>query len=214
MKNKRNSTLAYGIVCLSLLVTACGGPGVYEPKSGDLIFQVSPSAQSQAIQLATGSKYSHVGMVVIRENDTVVFEAVQPVRITPLAEFVVRGVGRHYVAKRVKDDPEKIAQEISERVEPYIYQMSGTGYDFAFGWSDDRLYCSELVWKVYERALGVELCPLKALRDFNLSSPLVKSELQRRYGGTIPYEEPVVSPGDLFDSDLLETVGEGGVKTF
>ena len=32
-------------------------------KAGDIIFQISKSSQSEAIQLATNSKYSHIGII-------------------------------------------------------------------------------------------------------------------------------------------------------
>ena len=55
-------------------------------KNGDLIFQTSLSSQSQAIQLATNSKYSHCGIVYIENGQFYVFEAIQPVKTTPLDE--------------------------------------------------------------------------------------------------------------------------------
>jgi hypothetical protein len=39
-----------------------GGPAL---KSGDIIFIVNPAGQGKAIQLATKSKYTHVGIVFI-----------------------------------------------------------------------------------------------------------------------------------------------------
>lgn len=44
-------------------------------KDGDIIFQTSKSPQSQAIQKATGSKYSHMGIVIHRSGFPQVFEA-------------------------------------------------------------------------------------------------------------------------------------------
>ena len=58
-----------------------------ELKDGDLIFQTSRSSQSKAIQLATNSQYSHCGIVFKEGNSFYVFEAVQPVKRTPLAEW-------------------------------------------------------------------------------------------------------------------------------
>ena len=52
---------------------------------GDLIFHTSLSAQSQAIQLATHSPYSHCGLLYKTNGEWQVFEAVQPVKLTPLA---------------------------------------------------------------------------------------------------------------------------------
>ena len=39
-------------------------------QDGDLIFQTSQSSQSKAIQLATKSKFSHMGMIYIKDNKT------------------------------------------------------------------------------------------------------------------------------------------------
>jgi hypothetical protein len=62
------------------------------------------------------------------------------------------------------------------------------------------------VWKIYNRALGIEIGKLKALKEFDLSNPIVKNKLHERYGDNIPLNEQVISPGDMFESDLLETV--------
>ncbi|WP_217278683.1 YiiX/YebB-like N1pC/P60 family cysteine hydrolase [Hymenobacter sp. BRD67] len=58
---------------------------------GDLIFHTSQSAQSQAIQLATHSSYSHCGLLYKTNGEWQVFEAVQPVKLTPLARWAARG---------------------------------------------------------------------------------------------------------------------------
>ena len=71
---------------------------------------------------------------------------------------------------------------------------------------DARIYCSELVWKAYQRGLGVELGRLQRLRDFRLDNPLVRRKLRERYGAAVPLDEPVVAPGAMFDSELLETI--------
>jgi len=54
------------------LCYGCSEGGSYQPHDGDIIFQVSKSAQSRAIQLATKSKYSHVGIVFMRDGVPVV----------------------------------------------------------------------------------------------------------------------------------------------
>ena len=74
-----------------------------EIKNGDLIFQTSLSRQSKAIQLATKSKYSHCGLIYKDGNDFYVFEAVQPVKQTPLDKWIARGQDGKYVIKRLKN---------------------------------------------------------------------------------------------------------------
>ena len=86
------------------------------------------------------------------------------------------------------------------------YKFAGKNYDFTFGWSDDRIYCSELVWKIYKRALGIELGKTQKLKEFNLNNAIVRKKLEERYKGNIPYEETVISPAAIFESDYLETV--------
>jgi hypothetical protein len=67
-------------------------------KNGDLIFQISRSSQSKAIQLATHSKYSHCGIIYQKGKEYFVFEAVQPVLLL-LNEWIARGEKHHFVLK-------------------------------------------------------------------------------------------------------------------
>ena len=77
-----------------------------------------------------------------------------------------------------------------------------------FEWSDKRIYCSELVWKIYDRALGLHLGRLQKLREFDLSDPIVKAKMKQRYGKSIPMDEDVISPGEIFSSKELAKVAE------
>ena len=75
-----------------------------------------------------------------------------------------------------------------------------------FEWSDNKIYCSELIWKVYQRATGIEIGKLEKLSSFDLTSKTVKKIMKERYGNTIPMNETVISPAAVFESDLLITV--------
>jgi hypothetical protein len=75
-----------------------------------------------------------------------------------------------------------------------------------FEWSDDRIYCSELVWKIYQRGAGIEIGALQTMKDFDLTSPAVAAKLRERFGDTVPLNETVISPAAMFDSPLLTTV--------
>ena len=173
---------------------------------GDIIFQESQSAQSQAIQLATGSKYSHCGIIYENNGDYFVYEAIQPVQTTPLQEWIDRGKGGHYVVKRLKNADSLLTDKVLQKMEQAGKHFNGKDYDLYFEWSNDRIYCSELVWKIYEKGAGIELSTPEKLRDFDLSNPAVKQKLTERYGKKIPMDETVVSPAAIFDSELLYTV--------
>jgi hypothetical protein len=79
----------------------------------------------------------------------------------------------------------------------------GKKYDPYFGWSDDRLYCSEFVWKIYKRALDVELGKPRHIKEYKLDHPDVQKKLRERYGKNIPYDEPAISPQDILECPLL-----------
>jgi uncharacterized protein YycO len=175
-------------------------------KNGDLVFQTSLSEQSKAIQLATNSKYSHCGIVYSDNGQFYVFEAIQPVTTTPLDKWVARGKDGHYVIKRLKNADQVLTAEALQKMQNEGDKFKGKNYDLTFEWSDDKIYCSELVWKIYKRALGIEIGKLEKLSDFDLTSETVKKKMKERYGDKIPMDEIVISPAAIFDSELLITV--------
>jgi hypothetical protein len=83
--------------------------------------------------------------------------------------------------------------------------MEGNEYDLCFEWSDDLVYCSELVWKIYDRGVGLQIGELERFSDFDLSSPAVQALMKERDCLMSP-SEPVIAPITMFESDLLETV--------
>jgi len=173
-------------------------------QQGDIIFQGNDIGQSKAVKLATHSEYSHVG-VVLEENDKfVVFEAVEPVKITPLDEWISHGDNDEYVVMRLKNKSQVTFNE--QKVDSLKSAWLGKNYDLPFEWSDDELYCSELVWKFYKEGCGIKLCETKQMKDFDLTHPYTRAILADRYGSEIPYEQEVVSPQDIYESELLEQI--------
>jgi hypothetical protein len=110
--------------------------------------------------------------------------------------------------KRLRDADTALTPAAVEKLRRAARGFAGRPYDLTFGWADDRIYCSELVWKAYDRALGVQIGDLQKLRDFNLSDPAVRAKMRERYGDDIPLDEPVISPVAMFESPLLVTVAE------
>jgi hypothetical protein len=173
--------------------------------NADIIFQTSKSQQSVAIQLATHSRYSHCGILFRDNGKWYAYEAIQPVSKTPLTEWINRDEGHNYVVKRLKNDSVLNDTAIA-KMRRWINGSLGKEYDIAFDWTDEKLYCSEFVWKTYFNATGLELGQTKPLGDYDLSTPAVKMQLKKRYGNTIPLNEAMISPGAIYDSELLVTV--------
>jgi hypothetical protein len=85
-------------------------------------------------------------------------------------------------------------------------KFKGKDYDLTFEWTDDKIYCSELIWKIYQRTTGIEIGKLEKLSDFDLTSEIVRKKMEERYGNKIPMDEIVISPAEIFNSELLMTV--------
>lgn len=180
--------------------------GKGELRNGDLIFQTSLSGQSKAIQVATHSKYSHCGIIYKDGNDFFVFEAVQPVKRTPLDKWIARGENGKFVIKRLKNAEQILTAATLQKMKQIGEKFTGKDYDLTFEWSDNKIYCSELIWKVYQRSTGLEVGRLQKLSDFDLTNEVVKKKIIERYGDKIPMNEIVISPSSVFDSELLTTV--------
>ena len=147
-----------------------------------------------------------MGIVYVQNSAPVVFEAVETVKITGFEEWIARGVDGRCVVKRLKDADRLLSPEALEKMRNIGNRFEGKHYDLTFEWSDDRIYCAELVWKIYRETLGIEIGKLRKMSDFDLSHPAVQQKLKERFGDAIPLDEPVISPADMFDSDLLVTV--------
>lgn len=178
----------------------------YQPKDGDIIFQSSQSSQSKAVEQATNSPYSHMGIIFIKNGKPYVFEAGSKVTYTPLKSFIERGKKRNYVIKRLKDH--NLSLKETNKLKLVAKTFENKPYDIWFGWNDNYIYCSELVWKIYNRALNLKIGQLQNIKDFNLSSTAVKQKLEARYGDKIPFQETVISPVAMFNSPLLITVDQ------
>ncbi|CAN5543307.1 YiiX family permuted papain-like enzyme [soil metagenome] len=178
--------------------------------SGDIIFQSSKSEQAIAIRMATDSYYSHCGIIYNDSNQLYVYEAVQPVRLTPFNEWIARGEGGRFQVRRLKDADKILTPATILKMKAEGEKYLGKDDDNYFGWSDEQIYCSELVWKIYKQATGLSIGELQPLVSLNLSVPLVQEKLYERYGKNIPLNEKVITPLEIYKSPLLITVYANG----
>ena len=197
--------LAFAVLGL-LYLLSCNDSFAQQLRDGDIIFQTSRSQLSIPIQKATHSQYSHMGIVFLRNGSPCVYEAIKTVQYTPLKNWIARGEGGHYVVKRLREADRILTSQAVTKLRQAAAKFQGKLYDSYFEWSDNRIYCSELVWKIYDRGLGIRVGRLQKVRDLDLSDPVVKVKIKERYGNKVPLDETVISPGEMFSSDLLVTV--------
>lgn len=202
MTLRRFVALVLGLLAGLFLSPACAAPVEAALQTGDLVFQTSRSSQSQAIQLATGSPWSHVGLVEVTRAGVVVIEAVQPVSVIPFARWRARGVDGKVLVRRLPELDEARAKRAIAVARLFL----GRPYDAKFGWSDDRIYCSELVYKAFERGAGIRLGHLEKLGDLRLGG--VMAALRGRYGKELALDLELVTPASLAADRRLVTVQE------
>jgi hypothetical protein len=119
-------------IVLCFLTATCGARADYVPRHGDIVFHTSRSAQSVAIQKATRSPYSHMGIVYLRDGEPFVFEAVQPVKLTPLSAWIARGSDGRFVAKRLRDADRLLDAAALRRMQRVGEELRGRPYDLYF----------------------------------------------------------------------------------
>jgi hypothetical protein len=168
-------------------------------KEGDVIFQTSQSEQSPLIQIGTRSMITHCGIVVMKGGKPYVLETLKTLVLTPLDKFIARGKDGRYWLKRSNKDNIKI------KYNSYL----GKPYDLAFKFDNGKFYCSELIYDIYIKQLGIELCKPKKVGDYLIlgTDELPKIEKAMKKRG-ITKEQYAVAPVDIFNSEHLNSVNE------
>ena len=170
---------------------------IKDMREGDVIFQTSQSEQSPLLQIATRSKITHCGIIVMKNGKPYVLETLKTLVLTPLDKFIARGVDGKYWLKRSDKENIKI------KYKSYL----GKPYDLAFKFDNDKFYCSELIYDIYKNQLGIELCKPKKVGDYLIlgTDKLPKIEKAMKKRG-ISQKQYAVAPVDIFNSDFLENV--------
>jgi hypothetical protein len=179
-------------------------------QDGDLIFQKSASSQAAALEEATESPWTHVGILFRNGKDWVVAEGSEPVRIIGLNQFVRKGKNKEYRVYRHQalESGKGLEQQV-DALKLVISPMLGLPYDIYFEWADDRIYCSELVFKSFQEALGIEVGRMQKFRDLRLDGPHVRKLIKDRLesiGKPLNLDEPVITPIAQMEDPALRLI--------
>ena len=164
-------------ICLiagTLYATAGGDYPLLQ--DGDLIFQTSTSNQSGAIMFATGSAFSHMGIIKNDHGVITVIEAAAKVKETPLKAWVNRGLLKRVAIYR----DQRITPEMAQRLLAYARTLYGKPYDLFFSFNNDAIYCSELPYLAY-KAVGIEIGKVEKISELNMDNMLVRKLVQSRW---------------------------------
>jgi uncharacterized protein YycO len=185
------------LITLTAGVLAAGPQNLPPLRSGDIVLQATQSGVADTIQRATSSQYSHAGIVDIAADGAYVIEAIEPVSRTPFEVWRSRGKGGHLTVMR----PHLKAAALAATVEAARHDL-GKPYDTHYTWDDDKLYCSELVVKAFERGAHVELGKRVRLDSLNFTPD--ERAMAAMMG--VPMSQEVVTPASLAEDPHLECI--------
>jgi len=175
----------------------------YQPEEGDLIFQALPLDDDliEAIEGVTESNYSHVGVLLNRDGIWTVIEASRPgVIYTPFEEWKIKGRNERWAAYRLKAAYREHIPQFRTELEAHI----GKPYDFKYELSEDKLYCSWLVYHAWMSSTGQEMGKLTRVGDMNWKP--YRATIEKYNNAPVPLDQQVISPIELSKAGQLEKV--------
>ena len=180
-------------------------------QGGDILLQPLNCRLCSLIESEEQSIYSHMGVVVQTQPEVLVAEAWFTVTAKPFAEFNKKTEkGQKLKLLRFRND--RITQDILNNADKlwtlFQQDFAGKKYDSAYLWNNfdengnEMLYCSELVSKLYQAFLGLEM-PIKRMH-FSRN----RDAWDVHFRGHTPVDQWGNSPADYDKSDLFYAVGE------
>lgn len=159
-----------------------------------------------AIEGITESNYSHVGVLLNRGGEWTVIEASRPgVIYTPFEKWKTKGRKGRWAAYRLKTAHQEHIPQFLENLKPHI----GKPYDFKYELSENKLYCSELVYHAWKNSTGQEMGKLTRMRDLNWKPH--KATIEKYNGGPVPLNRQVITPIELSKAGQLQRIYNHGL---
>ena len=212
---KRIAHLIFSVIAL----TACdvplsrfGEPPAntrYSPQEGDILFQSLPhSPLVAAIEGVSGSPLSHCGVVTKSGNGWAVLEAIGPVQETALHKWIARGRSSHFAAFRILPPYDAAISLFLSSARAYL----GRPYDVLYELDDEKIYCSELLYKAFWAATGKPLGEAKALGALNWQPH--EEFIKQTTGGELPLERIIITPVALSEAPELRKIYEENTQDY
>jgi len=166
------------LLALALLAAPAHASDLPPLKTGDIVFQKTETSASDAIMLASGTQYTHVGIVELdKAGKPHVIEAVGPVRVVPLDQWIANGTDKRVTVKRLKGLDEKAAKQATHRARYYL----GRPYDHFFYESHDQIYCSELIHIAFKEGPKISVGEQQKVRDLKIDTAAAQGLIKQRW---------------------------------
>ncbi|AZZ37296.1 hypothetical protein CIK05_11020 [Bdellovibrio sp. qaytius] len=172
---------------------------------GDIIFIQSQTQQAAALREATESLWTHVGILVKKNSQWHVAEAIGPLKTTPINDFINRSKNKAFKVYRYKHfDPATMLKPLYAALPKY-----NKPYDIYFEFSEERIYCSELTYHVFKDITGFEMGRVQKMKEMRLDGPYVQALIQKRLtdtGRELNPEEPIITPVSQMLDENMELI--------
>ncbi len=165
---------------------------------GDLLFSNLSCDEGLAIQTSTKSPFTHIGMVHIKDHKHYIIEAHGFVKLTPLS-FWIDNCHNKIAVGRVLREYASIAEVASCKALAFL----GRPYNDYYEFTDQKLYCSSLIYYSFKLANQDEdFFPLKPM---NFTDAI---DMWKEYFGArkIPQGEPGLSPATIYNSPKIKII--------
>lgn len=182
-----------------------------ELKVGDILLQPRECWSCSLIEEQENSIYSHIGMVIEVTPELKVIDALGTVKIQSFEAFD-RGTQKDQnisVRRLVREDAVEFLQKNrQEFLEYYKGMFDGLKYDHDFLWNNldengyEKMYCSELLTKLLQGFLGIEVGTRRMKFDKN------RDQWIRYFQGNPPDGKIGNSPAVFEQSPLFHEIGE------
>ncbi|MEM7658795.1 MAG: YiiX/YebB-like N1pC/P60 family cysteine hydrolase, partial [Bacteroidota bacterium] len=158
------------------------------------------------------SKFSHVGMVIPKEEkELVMIEAVSAgVVETPLDSFLMRSFDEENNSKVVVGRMKAAHAHLIPEAIAFAKTKLGLAYDEVFDITNDKYYCSELIYDAFKYANGNQ--PIFQLQPMTYKDPdtgdlfPIWEDYFEKLHVSVPEGEPGLNPGGMSKSDYLDIV--------
>lgn len=197
-------------------------PNSFILKPGDLLFQDSDCGPfCSSIEKVTfgyhGANLSHIGMVLLdQQNNYQVIEAIsEGVVLTDLATFLDRSHDENGNSKVIVGRIDDNHQALIPHAIQFARSKLGLAYDEIFDITNNKYYCSELIYDAFKAAHNN--IPLFYLQKMTFVDPDTKKtfpiwdEYYKELGTEIPEGKPGLNPGGISLSKYIDIVHMYGV---
>ncbi len=208
----KNIVLLFTLLIFSNLDAMSQAPNI-EFKEGDLVFQdLDCGPLCDAIEAVTegykGRDFSHVAIIIKEKNRLRAIEAIgSEVRTITIDSLFLRTPSKNkYLIMRLNDEYQYLSKNISKNSLQYI----GKKYDDRFIMNNDSLYCSELVYEVFNSSIKNET--IFHLQEMTYKEPGTNKFFQawvdyyKSLNSSIPEGLPGINPGLISRSAYLHIV--------